>query len=597
MRLNEFAIVSAAPIVEGIEHPEDSVFAGGRAAAQQALASITSLEKPDVPVSIKWDGFPALVFGRDAKGKLVLVDKHQYDKVVKGRAQFSTIKSYDEARGANRSNLWAQEKILRDALESVVPKTPNVYWMGDLMWTGKPKLEGDHYSFKPNTVEYQIARDSELGEKIANSTCGIAVHTYIPGLGASDTPLEGLRGLDTEGDVVFLTGKLTQRPKINVDPAAVKNAAKVIKTYGPIADKFINDLTQRKAKSVLAAASPFITDMLSQGDIKTNIVPRFLEFLGTKLSANAAEKLLGPNKDGWLYQDDGGGPGLLAVWTIWATLVDLKLQVKKQVDVRVQNSQVRAFIDGEEGHEGFVVGSGENKIKLVDRLGFTAANFAKHTVPQDEIAKKSRMPVAAFSFGRMNPPTRGHELVMKATVKAGGKNSFIFLSGTQNSDTDPLDFKTKAAFIKKIYPQYAPYIVMDSVTTPIEAANWLYERGFRNMVFVAGSDRLGKGFGSLERLLNSWNSGPVRSADYAHGPQGREYVVLNFVSSGERDSDTSNLSGISGTLARRAVRQNDRALFQRATGVDDSIKVNGKSLFQTLAQAMGTDQKKSPSKK
>jgi hypothetical protein len=380
---------------------------------------------------------------------------------------------------------------------------------------------------------------------------------------------------------------MTQKPKISIGTDELKQAQTVIKQQGPVVDDFIQQLTNIKAKTVLTSASPFITQMLRDGDIKNDIVPRFLEFLKGSLSSSAANKLLGANNDGWLYQQGGGAEGLLAMWTIWAAITDLKLSVKKQIDVQVQGSHVRAFVNGEEGHEGFVVGTGDNKLKLIDRLGFTAANFARYQIPKAEQDKKSKMPLAAFCFGRMNPPTLGHKKLMETTVATGGKNAFIFLSGSHNSDTDPLDFPTKAAFIKKMYPQVARHIVMDAVTTPIEAANWLYDKGFRNITFVAGSDRLGKTAGSLEKILQNWNSGPIRSTDYARGPNGREYVVLNFVSSGQRDSDTSKVSGISGTLARQAAAKNDQMLFQSATGVDDKIKVNGLSLYQAVQQAMG----------
>lgn len=584
MRLLEL-VPKQTVILEGIDHPEDSIFTGGSSASRRAVTDIISLERGNTPLSIKWDGFPALVFGRDSSGKLVVVDKHQYDKVTKGKVKFSTIQQYDTERGANRSNLWAQEKVLRSTLEKVVPKVSNTFWMGDLLWTGKPTTRENLYVFKPNTVEYQVPRNSELGKKISKSNCGIAVHTYIPGLGKSDEPLSGLQGLDPDAGAVLLTGEMANKPKVTIDNLAAKQALSVIEQYGSAADQFISDVTKLKAKMVLTAASPFITDMLREGDITNNIVPRFLEFLKNNLTSAAAEKLLGKNREGWLYTS--GLAGLRAIWTIWATVSDLKLQVKRQIDMQVQNSEVRAFTNGEESHEGFVAGGGADKIKLIDRLGFTAANFARHRVPQEEMQRKSQMPLAAFCFGRMNPPTLGHKLVMSTTVKTGGTNSFIFLSGSHNTETDPLDFNTKAAFIKKIYPEYGKHVVMDSVTTPIEAANWLYDKGFRNMTFIAGSDRLGRVAGSLEKLLNSWNSGPIRSTDYARGPEGREFVVLNFVSSGERDSDTTSVSGISGTLARKAAAENNAAKFKAATGVDDKIKVNGRSLFQAVQQAMG----------
>ena len=237
-----------------------------------------------------------------------------------------------------------------------------------------------------------------------------------------------------------------------------------------------------------------------------------------------------------------------------------------------------------DAHEGYVFGAGKDKLKLIDRLGFSRANFAKHKVPDEEIATKSKMPLAAFCFGRMNPPTKGHELVMQKTIETGGENAFIFLSNSNSPDTDPLDPKTKAAFISEIYPQFADHIVTDYVQGPIYAANWLYQKGFRNMAFVAGSDRLGKEKGSIEKLLNGWNSGPIRSTDPAGA---REHVVMQYVSSGDRDPDAEGVTGYSGSKARAAASANDEQKFQQFTGVGPDVVVNGKTLYQATREGMG----------
>lgn len=255
---------------------------------------------------------------------------------------------------------------------------------------------------------------------------------------------------------------------------------------------------------------------------------------------------------------------------------------------------MQAVIDGQDSHEGYVFGAGKDKLKLVDRLGFTKAHFGRFNVPDEEIAKKKAMPLAVFCFGRMNPPTLGHKAVMEKTVQAGGDHAYIFLSNTHNPDTDPLDPAIKAEFIKKIYPNFAKHIVTEFVLNPIEAANWLYAKGFRNMAFVAGSDRLGNAKGSIEKLLTSWNSGPIRTTDYARGETGREHVHLQFISSGERDADTTQVSGISGTLARQYAKTGDEANFWKATGVGPNVVVKGMNLFQATRAGMGAEPTTAP---
>jgi hypothetical protein len=331
----------------------------------------------------------------------------------------------------------------------------------------------------------------------------------------------------------------------------------------------------------------FITAMLNDNDIATEIIPRFLKFLVNNLSPKASIKLLGTNKDGWLYRE--GSEGLYAIWAVWAALTDLKLNIKKQIDIQQIGLPIQARIGEEDAHEGYVFGSGKNKLKLIDRLGFSRANFAKNSVQEDDLTAKSKMPMAAFCFGRMNPPTIGHKQLMQKTVEIGGVNSFIFLSNTQNVKKDPLDPATKLEFVKKIYPEYNSHLVSDPVLNPIFAANYLYSKGFRNLTFVAGADRLGDNQGSIEKILTNWNRADIRKKDSTFGPEGREQVVLNFVSSGARDADAdvTAVSGVSASLARRYAVEKNQAGFQQATGVNNNITVNGKTLYQAVREGLG----------
>ena len=581
-----FTASSRQKLMEGIDHPEDLIIQQGSKGADRVIQDLAKLETDPSTVTIKWDGLPALVWGRDKDGEFQLVDKHQFDKISKGKAEFSTIKAYDEERGANRSSLWAKEDILRPVLEAATPQVRDQYWFGDFMFAGTPPIKDGKFVFKPNTVEYRVSEKGELGQKIADSQAGMAVHTFIPGLGSDDQPLVGLKGLDENAGVVFFVGEIKDKPTVKVDSDILAKAQSTVNEHRAAVDKFLADLTEMKAKSVITAMSPFITRMLEEDDISGNIVPRFLEFLPERLTPAAAEKMLGKNKDGWLYQADGGGPGLLGIWSMWAAVTELKTSIKQLLDSQMQGSEIQALTDGVDAHEGYVFGAGKDKLKLIDRLGFTKANFARYRVSDEEKKEKANMPMAAFCFGRMNPPTLGHGLVMEKTVEVGGKDAYIFLSSTQGKD-DPLDPSTKAQFIKKMYPKLASHIVDDYVQGPIYAANWLYDRGFRNITFVGGSDRLGKAPGSIEKLLNGWNSGPVRTTDAARGDSGREYVNLNFVSSGERDPDAPGVSGYSGTKARQAAADGDEAKFWEYTGASPNLKVGAVDLYQATRAGMG----------
>lgn len=592
---NEGVSVTAKVLTEGIEHPEDSIIKGGVEGAEKAFKELASLVKNSDTVTIKWDGFTAIIFGWKQKptkanpeGQFLFVDKHMFDKMVKGK-EFTTIEEYDKSRGVTRQSLWEAAAIMVPSLRRCVPQRENEYFFGDLMWSGIPKTENGYYSFEPNTVKYKVKIDSTIGHRISRSVGGIAVHTFIPGMGAEDRPLRGLQGLKQDEGITFLVGEIEEKPKIALSENILNYTKSVIQQHKSTVEKFLEDLTAMDAKGAITAMGPFITSMLKDNNIAENIVPRFLEFLKTKLSEAASLKLLGTNKDGWLYKE--GAAGLMGLWSIWAALTDLKINIKRQIDLQQFGLPIQARIGEEDSHEGYVFGVGKNKLKLIDRLGFSRANFAKNANvvnDQSELEIKKKMPLAAFCFGRMNPPTLGHSALMKKTIQEGGDNSFIFLSNTQNRKKDPLNPELKIEFVKKIYPEYAAYVVDETVLNPIYAANFLYKKGFRNLVFIAGSDRLGDNAGSLEKILNSWNSGPVRVKDFNTVPNtGREQVALSFVSSGDRDPDaTEGITGISGSLARKMAKENNEQGFQQATGVSKDITVNGKTLYQATREGM-----------
>lgn len=581
-------------ISEGIEHPEDSIFSNGVEGAMRAFKELSSLAKNSESVSLKWDGFPAVIFGwkelpsrKNPSGQFVFVDKHMFDKMVKGTLQFTTIEEYDKLRGANRTSLWEAATLMIPVLKRAVPLKQNQYFFGDLMWSGMPKIDSGYYTFEPNTVRYKVKIDSETGRTISRSVGGIAVHTFIPGMGNDDRPLRGLQGLKEDEGITFLVGELPELPNISLSANLLDSTKNIILRNKSNVQKFLSTLEEIKAVGLLAQMKKFITSMLNDNNIATDIIPRFLKFLNNSLSPKASLKLLGTSKDGWLYGE--GSEGLYSIWAIWAALTDLKLNIKKQIDIQQIGLPIQARIGEEDAHEGYVFGSGKNKLKLIDRLGFSRANFAKNSAQEDDLTAKSKMPMASFCFGRMNPPTVGHKQLMQKTVEVGGVNSFIFLSNTQNPKKDPLDAATKIEFVKKIYPEFASHLITEPVLNPIFAANYLYRKGFRNLTFIAGADRLGDNPGSIEKILTSWNRADIRKKDTTFGPEGREQVVLNFISSGVRDADAdvNSVSGISASLARRYATEKNQAGFQQATGVSNNITVNGKTLYQAVREGLG----------
>ena len=92
-----------------LDHPEDLVFLEDESGVRRAIdAMVATVNNPNT-VTIKWDGYPALIFGRGPNGKFSIMDKHMFNKKDgSGRQVYSPQEfvAYDNARGVNRGELY-----------------------------------------------------------------------------------------------------------------------------------------------------------------------------------------------------------------------------------------------------------------------------------------------------------------------------------------------------------------------------------------------------------------------------------------------------------------------------------------------------------
>jgi hypothetical protein len=180
-----------------------------------------------------------------------------------------------------------------------------------------------------------------------------------------------------------------------------------------------------------------------------------------------------------------------------------------------------------------------------------------------------------FCFGRMNPPTIGHEQVFKTMASQGGDFK-IFVSQTQDKKNNPLDYATKIKFIKAVHRQYAENVVADAgLNTVVKVAGHLYDLGYRNATFVAGSDRIDQ----FKSLLTQYNGVEGK----AHGYY--KFDVLDFASSGEREDGAEGVAGISASSARAAAANGDLEAFTQATGAGQYAK----PMYDAVRKGMGIE--------
>lgn len=182
-----------------------------------------------------------------------------------------------------------------------------------------------------------------------------------------------------------------------------------------------------------------------------------------------------------------------------------------------------------------------------------------------------------FTFGRMNPPTIGHEKLLSVLAKKAGKNPYrIFLSHTQDGNKNPLDYKTKVKFARKMFPKYARSIIMnDQIRTALLAAVSLYNEGFNKLVMIVGEPEVRQ----FDVLLKRYNGEKSRHGFY-------NFEKITVESAGKRDPNAKGAVGMSATKMRQAVKDGDFTKFSQ--GIPTTIRnADAKALYNAVRKGLG----------
>ena len=112
---------------------------------------------------------------------------------------------------------------------------------------------------------------------------------------------------------------------------------------------------------------------------------------------------------------------------------------------------------------------------------------------------------AAFAFGRFNPPTVGHEKLIKKVKSVADEHNatpHIVASHSEGTSKDPLPAKAKVGYLKHVAPE-GTTVTSSSKEAPtfLHAAAKLHGQGYKHLVMVAGSDRTS----DYESKLNKYN--------------------------------------------------------------------------------------------
>ena len=185
--------------------------------------------------------------------------------------------------------------------------------------------------------------------------------------------------------------------------------------------------------------------------------------------------------------------------------------------------------------------------------------------------------VAYFTLGRLNPPTIGHEKLLDSLAKQAGRNDyFVFVTQSQDKKKNPLSYNAKVKHVRKMFPRHARRVMINKkIRTVFDVATFLYEKGYRSVVMVVGSDRVTE----FSSLLNKYNGKEGQHGFY-------NFKSLDIASAGERDPDAEGISGMSASKMRSFASDNDFASFSQGLPSSMSNK-DAKKLFMDVRSGMG----------
>ncbi len=342
-----------------IEHIEDLVFERGTRGVREALEIIMhAAEDTKKTTTVKWDGKPAIVWGRKPTGEFVLTDKSGfgakgYDGLATSPDQIARIMAQ---RGGERGELIAIYQKLFPLLRAATPENFRGYIQGDLLYTQTPPEVAGAYVFKPNFVEYKIPAASKLGERIGTSEVGIAAHTRYKTV---DAPAEPIHHVNLDPVPGLLVIEPTVKDIKNVVPnkKSIQQLKQVVNQNAHAIDGLFNPAELRAAgiTDLPQLCKRYINSRIMSD--YNNLLPDFGAWLKNNVTprkfANIIEYLQSPRSN---------MDGISAAFTAFLLLHEIKTDMLEQLDRQ------------QPGQEGWVLATPAGRAKLVNRFGFSAGN-------------------------------------------------------------------------------------------------------------------------------------------------------------------------------------------------------------------------------
>ena len=170
MRAHQF-ITEDDDVGREFQHIEDLTYIHGPQGALKAIDRLAQIAKDSSHLEVKWDGSPAITFGRNEQGEFHLGDKYAKEYLTSPEAVYAYV--IRKSQSEDRQQFGRVMADLYTVYEQATPRDYRGFLECGLMYptSQQPKPENVNgvYSFKPNTVIYHVQANSPLGKRIAQS--------------------------------------------------------------------------------------------------------------------------------------------------------------------------------------------------------------------------------------------------------------------------------------------------------------------------------------------------------------------------------------------------------------------------------------------
>ena len=388
-----------------MNHLEDMILLGGVSGARESINYLQALRNMlaghtgnHIKTTLKWDGAPAIICGIDpTDGKFFVAKKSVFNKNPKVYKTPADVEADTSGDLATKLKL-ALLHFAKLGIEGVI--------QGDLLYTAADikheTIDGEEYiTFQPNTIVYAVPAKSTLAKTISASKIGVVWHTTYEGktfesMSASfgkdistklnklssvwhqDATFKDVSGTATltKDETAKLTNLLSQAGTVfrNIPPSTISDIANDEELR-------IRVMTYNNSK---VRAGELITNPSAH---TTGLMHYISDYYQKEMDAKKTEK----GKAVWKakqaevlkYFARHSHKDITGIFVLMNLLTEAKDMIIKKMD---SASSTRLFLRTKDGFrvtapEGYVaIDHMGSAVKLVDRMGFSAANFSTDVI-------------------------------------------------------------------------------------------------------------------------------------------------------------------------------------------------------------------------